>query len=237
MKGFTLVEVMISLALAAMIVGGTLQFHAIATRQVMRQKELAEVDQNLRVTMRILERAVRSAGLGLGEGVAAFQFSNANDYVDPKVVFDRDPARRDEDPDWFRVTVADPEGPAVRSMVFRVDLSDRQVPRLMTAVLGGGETKWSAVADHIEDLQIATILDDGTVCDSVDDPALCDPARVVAVRLTLEGRSSKKIAGLASGEIGGYEDRRAVHVNDHYLRRALISEIQLRNRCGGAECP
>lgn len=123
-RGFTLIELMIALALAGMVVGGALQLHIAFNRQSQRQQAIAEVQQTLRVSMQILEKAIRGAGLGLpvthklpaivqGSCVAStyygFQFSNGNAYTDPKNTYFT-PGSNDTDPDWFRVVGSDSVG-------------------------------------------------------------------------------------------------------------------------------
>jgi hypothetical protein len=94
---------------------------------------------------------------------------------------------------------------------------------------------WQTIAENIEDLQVALVMDDGRVCGSaaysVDDPALCDPTKVRAVRFTLTARSSSTVTGgVAIYPGGGYEDKAATTWNDGYLRRSITTEVQLRNQ-------
>jgi prepilin-type N-terminal cleavage/methylation domain-containing protein len=127
-RGFTLIELMISLALAGLIVGGALQLHASFNRQAQRQSEIAELQQTLRVSMLILERAIRQAGQGIPGGKFdeergtppscsgakmphyAFQWSNKNAYADP--INPTTSAVTDTDPDWF-VTLFVPDSAPV----------------------------------------------------------------------------------------------------------------------------
>jgi len=88
---------------------------------------------------------------------------------------------------------------------------------------------WTVVAENIEDMQIALIMKNGSICNSVDSPALCNPTAISAVRITLVGRSTSKVQGLANGKTGGYEDSAEVATTDGYLRRSLTSVVQMRN--------
>jgi prepilin-type N-terminal cleavage/methylation domain-containing protein len=103
-----------------------------------------------------------------------------------------------------------------------------QQSRPNKATAGG---TWITIAENIEDMQIALLLDNGRFCNATDDPAQCELARAKAVRITLVGRSPISIQGLSSTQtkVGGYEDRASVAANDQYLRRALTEEIELRN--------
>jgi hypothetical protein len=94
---------------------------------------------------------------------------------------------------------------------------------------------WTVIAENIEDMQIAVILSDGSVQSSADRPldaGTYDFTKIVAVRLTLVGRSSSRVSGAPPSLVGGYEDYKNVTQTDGYLRRALTSTIQLRNNSG-----
>lgn len=123
-RGFTLIELMIALALAGLVVGGAMQLHASFNRQAMRQNEIADMQQTLRVSMQILQRAVRLAGAGISGGSLvepasgsgcngpplthyAFQWSNNNTYTDPPTYTTSGTPGNDVDPDWFQVMYAD----------------------------------------------------------------------------------------------------------------------------------
>ncbi|HZS37321.1 MAG TPA: PilW family protein [Polyangia bacterium] len=92
---------------------------------------------------------------------------------------------------------------------------------------------WMPIADNIEDMQIAMVMSDGGICNSVDDPASvaqnCDPSQALAVRITLVARSTNTIAGNPPAPKGGFEDEPMSTPNDGYLRRSMTTEIMLRN--------
>ncbi len=366
-RGFSLAELLVGLALAALVVAGAFQIHLSFHRQSQRQQEVAELQQTLRVAMQLLERAVRAAGQGLppthtlpalvGAGCTSVtyygvQFSNDNTYTDPKTTF-WNPAVADHDPDWLRVVASDdggdgtavydgcngvnvqllaatpqrwqpgdlflvvpdlarppsacalacaapyevtsgfsgtptqaapgtiknqnggscynpppgldgclsgngrPQGCAGPGSTLRHFSSGGTVYRVMTSADQGDATgltspkltmraapfgtpfsdatyKWIPLADGIEDLQLAVILADGTVCSNVDDPAACNFANAVAVRVTLVGRSSSPLPGVPPSPLGGYEDEPATtpppgSLAAGFVRRAMTSTVQLRN--------
>jgi prepilin-type N-terminal cleavage/methylation domain-containing protein len=86
---------------------------------------------------------------------------------------------------------------------------------------------WQVVAENIEDMQIALIGKNGSVCNSVDNPAMCNPALAAAVRITLVARTNNSRA--TESTLGGFEDRPAAAAADNFIRRSVTSEIQLRN--------
>jgi prepilin-type N-terminal cleavage/methylation domain-containing protein len=130
-RGFTLIELMVSLALAGLIVAGAMQMHVSFNRQSMRQNQVAEMQQTLRVSMLMLERAIRQAGRGISGGklqsaysvppgcsgaastTYAFQWYDNNAF--PGVPRTAAPAGGDSDPDWFQVMSADDSLPVYGS--------------------------------------------------------------------------------------------------------------------------
>jgi prepilin-type N-terminal cleavage/methylation domain-containing protein len=126
------------------------------------------------------------------------------------------------------------------STVFRVtskaDANYQDPPKLTMAQPAFGtaasQVQWTALADNIEDMQIAIILQDGTVCTYVDDPAMCNFANAVAVRITLVARSRGTSPNATPSPVGGYEDEPQVPMTapgDGYIRRAMTTTVQLRN--------
>ena len=120
-----------------------------------------------------------------------------------------------------------------RFTTYRIDTSDQKTPRLRASYTRpGAAPAWQTLTENIEDMQIALILADGTVCgrngNSVDAPAACNPQNARAVRFTLVARSSSPIPGFGLGIPGGYEDE-VPGPADSYLRRPVTSEIELRN--------
>jgi prepilin-type N-terminal cleavage/methylation domain-containing protein len=367
-RGFTLIELMIATALGGLVIGGAIELHISFNRQAQRQQAITEVQQSLRVSMMVLERAIRTAGQGLPPSTHAvpgfdsacvknanpyfgFQYSNSNTYADPQTVFWTAGPGADTDPDWFRVIAADNIGDygadiatittpltspvvtfyadmlqnwAVGDLVFvqpdltigalttsvaskacatpsqvtvlyngtpthaapgsvtfgstacynqvanntcfsgnnakvamplrhistrtgittyRIMPSSEQGGTLSTAspkltmrsapfrtAVADANFSWTVVADNIEDMQIAVILADGTVCNYLDNPAACSFADASAVRITLVGRSAGPIQGATYSPPGGYEDEQVSTLpNDSFIRRSMTTTIVLRN--------
>jgi prepilin-type N-terminal cleavage/methylation domain-containing protein len=377
--GFTLIELMIALALAGLVVGGALQLHASFNKHAERQNEIGELQQTLRVSMLIIERAIRAAGAGLsggklvepksGSGCSGgavthygFQWSNKNAFADPISVQSLT-SYIDTDPDYFMITLADsspalladgdsganlqihntnpapnlanyypgdlfavlyPPGaqchsgsstvlcstlmggatscireisagaahggsggtkflqhnPAQSNRCFNPTPSADSCTNNIASMTSGYATVrhlsasstiyrimppgdplnptgaaapaspkltmrtapwgtalldntygWTVIAENIDDMQIALIMQNGDVCTVVDDPAVCDPTQAFAVRVTLQARSSSPLAGLGVQTAAGAEDETppASTASDGYLRRALTAEIELRN--------
>jgi prepilin-type N-terminal cleavage/methylation domain-containing protein len=129
----------------------------------------------------------------------------------------------------------------VNETVFRVALppaNSNDTPKLMLRQAPINDTTvnypWMPIADNIEDMQIAMIMSNGDICNSVDNPASaapnCDPTQALAVRITLVARSTTTMAGNPPAPKGGFEDEPVTQApNDGFLRRSMTTEINLRN--------
>jgi prepilin-type N-terminal cleavage/methylation domain-containing protein len=357
-RGFTIVELLISLGLAGILVAGAFQIHTVFNAQTVRQNQINEVQQSLRLTMGMIERAVRNSGAGLTNGKAIINpgctaqravyrvqyYNNVLPATWPPpgaggaAVFDSTYLDKTTNPDMLRIvsplsttgllatadtgTVATIQGiipqqllnndfllfinnnsstatnygclrqitngpfaattnvvttlighggagsqcvnndttctalfsPALINATEVRVLRNQTFFRIMPAPGGGSNstklgvlvtgigdpqppTVWSVVADDIEDMQIALLMNDGRVCNDVDDPALCDPSQAVALRVTLTGVTLSTANGMSQSVAGsgpvsqklGYEDTLPQAASDGFIRRSLTSEIILRN--------
>jgi len=81
-SGFTLVEVLVVLAIFGVVLGSVLKVFSISYHSYTVQEEMAAMQQNVRVAKMFLERDVRMAGCGMknfydeGERVYALDFDN-----------------------------------------------------------------------------------------------------------------------------------------------------------------
>ena len=144
--------------------------------------------------------------------------------------------------------------PVDRSVVFRVDPTPAAgTPARLLAWYSSptvpsyypwstGLQNWQPLAENIENMQIAMVMNDGTLCgnnlNSVDSTALCNPQNIRAVRVTLVARSSSSFGSTSGGVFSGWisqgtggrwEDFAQPASQDGYLRRSLTTEIQIRN--------
>jgi prepilin-type N-terminal cleavage/methylation domain-containing protein len=123
-RGFTLIELMISMSLGMLLLAGAFQMHAAFNRQSIRQQELVDMQQSLRVASDVIAQALRNAGAGLNGGTLnavpsstcgipntyyPVEFGNGNTFADPRKPTDYDIAGFDVDvdPDWLRVVSLD----------------------------------------------------------------------------------------------------------------------------------
>ena len=110
----TLVELMIAIFLSTIIIIGAFHIQATFQYSLHRQDEVTRIQQTMKVTRRMLERRLRSAGAGLmansvhwcgGEQQAGpFVFHNNNTFGGTD---DSEGSNNDNDPDFFEIMSAD----------------------------------------------------------------------------------------------------------------------------------
>jgi len=61
-KGFTLIELMISLAVASIVTAGIYGFYHVQQKSAVTQQLVVEMQQNIRATMSLMKREIRMAG-------------------------------------------------------------------------------------------------------------------------------------------------------------------------------
>ncbi len=123
-RGFSLIELMIAMSLGTLLLAGAFIMHAAFSKQSVRQQEIGDMQQGLRVASEMMVQAIRNAGQGMNGGtmnVAAqstctamnyypVEFSNSNVYKDPRLSqadYDVVGGDTDTDPDWLRVVAID----------------------------------------------------------------------------------------------------------------------------------
>jgi prepilin-type N-terminal cleavage/methylation domain-containing protein len=77
-QGFTLTELMVSVALMAIVIAWLMGFFVVQNRSYVVTDEVAEAQQNSRTVLDLLEREVRAAGMMVPENGAACGVDNTN---------------------------------------------------------------------------------------------------------------------------------------------------------------
>ena len=85
-RGFTLVELMVTLAISAILLAGIYAAYQAQLRSHVTQQVVVDIQQNLRSSMHYIQRSVRMAGFGTGTGFVN-DFS-AQGYANPDVSLD-----------------------------------------------------------------------------------------------------------------------------------------------------
>ena len=105
-RGFTLIEMMISVVVSSMVIAGLYSIFNLQSRQFLYQDLQMEMHQNVRFATDVLTRSVRMAGYGTGGTVTGYHGSSTHDSTLP-VIMSWD-AEGDNDTDAITVVYGDP---------------------------------------------------------------------------------------------------------------------------------
>jgi type IV pilus assembly protein PilW len=86
-KGFTLIELMVTLAISTIVLAGIYAAYNAQLRSHVTQQVVVDIQQNLRSSMYYLQRSIRMAGFGAGAGFVD-DFSAFPDFDNPDVARD-----------------------------------------------------------------------------------------------------------------------------------------------------
>ena len=237
-QGFTLVELMIALVISGIISAVLYSAYLVQQRSYTAQEAVAEMQQNIRGAMVMLERDIRMAGYHPAGGSFGFinvtaPFDNGTGTttnvtrnstsiaftadLDGDVTVDR--TAQDVNGDG-RTDMADMEQIAYR-------LNGLNLQRYSTT---SGVIIWPTIAQNIERIEFQYL--DGTGATTTV------PANIRAVRVSILARASRpdrkfintKVYTPASGTPWDLNGAAAGNApNDNFRRRLLITTIQCRN--------
>ena len=94
-KGFTLTELLVSLAISGVIMAGVYSVFSSQQRSYVAQEQITEVQQNLRASMLILSRNVRMASFGFGPDGISYHDGAGIAHISGITGFNTNPDRID----------------------------------------------------------------------------------------------------------------------------------------------
>lgn len=237
-KGFTLVELLIVMALSGLILTGIYSVFVAQQRAHATNTQVVQMQQNLRAALAIMERDIRMAGYS-PSGNADVGFAQAMEEVMQLTVDlndDGDATDDDEDITYGLDAGAarlgrdrsdgsgmQPIARNIRSVYFAYAFDDDQDGEL--DVDGSGEVIWAtdSTDDGVDSLDLNVFTNAALAGGSVD------LDRIRAVRIWLLARSEKPISNYADNK--DYEvGRRTISGNgEAFLHRLVETTIKCRN--------
>jgi type IV pilus assembly protein PilW len=224
-KGFTLVELLVSMAVGGIVLAGIAMAYRTQQRSSIAQEQVCAMQQNLRAAMQLMEREIRMAGYdpegSAGSGIqtanaASIRFTldihdgvdnDADGFVDE---FDEagntDGSSNDinEDITYLRL---DPDGDGVFDL-FRRDAS-----------VAGDQP----IAENIDALDFVYLDEDGNVTGTLDE--------IRSVQITIVARTDRRDRGFTDSVT--YRNQQNVSVfgpaGDNFRRKQLTAEVKCRN--------
>ncbi|MBW6519963.1 MAG: PilW family protein [Desulfoarculaceae bacterium] len=220
--GFTLVELMLTMAVSGIIVAAIYSAYISQQRTYLAQEQVAEMQQNIRAAMDIMTREIRMAGYnptgGAGAGITTALVGQISFTQDTNG--DGDTTDAGEIIDFgFSAAAVDADRNGIPDTV------SNGVPE--ASPLGrqtGGAGGYQAIAEDIQAIEFR-YLDAANV-------ATTTPANVRSVQISILARASKPDRAFAntmtytpaSGATNNWGP-----YNDNFRRRLLITSIQCRN--------
>lgn len=219
--GFTLLELLIVLALTGLVAGAGYTFYTTQFSASIQQERVADMQQNLRSAMEIMARDIRMAGYdptGLaGAGITTATASTLSFTC----ATDGDANGVDDDSDGT-VDEAD-EGTLTSSITYSLgDGNGDGNPDILRSVNGGANV---VVAEHMEALEFNYLLQNGT---SSGAPTALD--EITAVRVALLARTRQVDRDFTDSATYTGTLAKWGPFKDGRRRRLLQRTIQCRNQ-------
>jgi type IV pilus assembly protein PilW len=240
-KGFTLIEIMITLAISGIIMAAIYSAYISQQRTYLAQEQVVEMQQNLRAALDMLARETRMAGYDpTGAAGASFttasagQMSFTQDITDNAGTGDGDGDFVDDDGDLvddgevidYGFSVADDAG---RDGIPDADADGDGIPDPVALCRqnGGG---YQSIAENIQAIEFRYLDSGGAVTATLSD--------IRSVQISILARAGQPDPDFtnnmtytpASGvawDLNGAAFGSAP--NDHFRRRLLITTVQCRN--------
>jgi prepilin-type N-terminal cleavage/methylation domain-containing protein len=223
-KGFTIIEVMITMVISSVLVTAVYQTFHSQQRSYTMQSEAAAMEQNLRGSLYLLTRELRSAGYNPTRAttndigfVTTFPAPN-NQFI---VNYATDTSTIAFTLDNNGNGVIDPN--SNEQIAYRFNNATKALERFNATNINPAD-KWEAVATNIDAVYY-------TYFDQSNNPTT-NPANIRYVEVSLLARIAKHDAKYINTTV--YTNKQGVNlcpacVGDHYHRRLLTTTIQIRN--------
>lgn len=235
-RGFTLIELMVSLALGALTIVGVYKIFSAEQQLYLAQQRTVQLQQNLRATLQRMVAEIRMAGYD-PEAAGTFGFMHRPDPGDPNygratsaeaVSFTVDTNGNgildssDLEQIGFRLNVAQDGSP--------LDGSAGKEPDGVLRKYSCGAVKWQPMARDIETLRFGYFDRTGSIIPAADLPSRLPDIR--SIQIVLVGRQSKQEKHYTNRTV--YRDPQSAIVftapGDHLRRQMLITTVTCRNR-------
>jgi type IV pilus assembly protein PilW len=224
-SGLTLIEIMVSMVISSLVIGGIYGVYTIQQRSYTVQEQVAEMQQRIRSGLEFMMKEMRSAGYSPGEPY------DVNDVC-------RDVAIKTMQADSFVFEYCDIEksgtdytAQVMQSSYLMQDTNSDGINDALYVQHNSGGTM--PLVEGVDAVEFQYLDEDWTVT--------AVPADVRAVRISLLVRASYPdprytdtikyvpASGATDWDINGSIAGSGNPANDHYHRRLLITSVNLRN--------
>jgi len=222
-KGFTLLELLVAVALSVIIITAAYFFYSTQIKFRVTQERVTDMQQNLRASMVMLGNDIRMAGYD-PEGTTKAGIAAAS-AASLTFTFSLEPEAngRDDDGDDTVDEADEASFPmTLETLSYTLNDEDHDGDMDLVRIVGGSRV---VVGENMEALELNYVLEDGSTTS-----APTDRNRVVAVRIALLARSRTADPGFSNGvTYRGYTKTWGAY-DDGYRRRLLRRTVRCRNR-------
>ncbi|CAK8720726.1 MAG: type IV pilus assembly protein PilW [Candidatus Electronema aureum] len=223
-NGFTLIEIMVSMAISSMVIGGIYGVYTIQQRSYTVQEQVTEMQQKLRSVLDFMNRDIRMAGYDPG-GVCRVNKDNGGILIKKSQEFFFEYCDRDSTTNQW----------VLNRVMYSINNNnlDRNLTliNIGTGVVGPGQTR--TIAEGVDGIEFLYLQGNGT-----PPPEATNIADTRIVRLSILIRASYPdprhtdttqyipSSGTAWASLNNGSSNPP---NDHFHRRLLVTSIELRN--------
>jgi type IV pilus assembly protein PilW len=250
-KGFTFVELLVVLSIAAIVSGGIYTAYKSQVGSYTVQQQVVEMQQNIRAAVNLMEREIRMAGYdptgGAGAGIITARSDTLEFTMDArggdadKLDNDHDGTVDEADEVEFGDGHTNDTDEQIR---YALDndtdnngIADGSPCRLGRETGGGGGLQ--PVAENVDALNFVYLDEDGNnlIDTDLNPPAVpaADISEIRSIQITIVARSGQSDSGFFNKytDNESYENQEGEEIlspqNDHIRRMLLTAEIKCRN--------
>jgi len=226
--GFTLVELMVTLAVSILIAAALYATYLMQQRSYQMQSSVIEVQQNARTALDLMVRDLRMTGLD-PDGTASSTIHIANQtslYFSADMNWDgsRGTSTATDAPEYYAYRTGNRPVSGVNiPTLYRASNLD-----ISGSATASSSYSFQPMADYIEQIEFFYEFEDGTT--STTAPTSAQLPAIRSIKISVIGRSRfpvKKVAETESFTLLSSNSWNSP--NDKYLRRLVTTQVDLRN--------
>ncbi len=211
-KGFTLIEILIAIAVAGVIMAGIYSTYYSQQRSYIVQDQVAGMQQGLRAAMDLMERELRMVGFDPYGNSGAGILTAGVDSITFTLVADDDSYDNDGDGDTD-------ESGELKTIGY--SLYDSGGYNCLGRKVGAGNNR--PVAENIDTLNFIYLRENGT--------PTADISEIKSIQITMIARSSRVDRRYTDTDVYMNQQTKIVFgpKNDHFRRKLLTAQVCCRN--------